>query len=347
MKKLEYIFKSTLLLTLAFVLSGCLLTESFKSELIEEHQTQKKLSKIEHERAELAAEKSEIHSKINELERLYTLEELQNSVKDFEVLRPSIVRLIKLESDLSYITEFLRTKERPISFPADQFHNTTATKLPTFSDIIELEESNSELTKSTENTNDNIFSSSVASKTDKSGVEVNAAKPPMTVMSVNRPEIEPNNNKFFTDITRNATNRSNEDIKELRSGTHSDLPHHQASGLDNKFSYSNSISDSVTPSAMPKNECLNRDSRGSFSVHLASYKNDQNARRGWKNLSQKYSDTLCNLQPKIANVEVNGSDFYSLRAGPITDRDTAARLCQKIRQLGDYCSIAAYEGREL
>ncbi len=73
-------------------------------------------------------------------------------------------------------------------------------------------------------------------------------------------------------------------------------------------------------------------------VHLASYRNLVNARRGWDQLFHRNGDLLEGLRADIRRVEVdNRGTYYRLYAGPVDTAD-AGELCEKLRARGVFCT---------
>ncbi len=77
---------------------------------------------------------------------------------------------------------------------------------------------------------------------------------------------------------------------------------------------------------------------GTISVHLASYKNAENAETGWKALMAGNRDQLEGLRPIIRRVDLGTKGiFFRLHAGPVIDKVQADAICRTLSQRGVYC----------
>jgi len=75
-------------------------------------------------------------------------------------------------------------------------------------------------------------------------------------------------------------------------------------------------------------------------LHLASYKDRENAERGWKQLLSRNEDVLKGLTHTVEPVDLGDrGTFYRLVAGPVTDRDQAQRMCGTLKTRGAYCQL--------
>ncbi|MEQ8603940.1 MAG: SPOR domain-containing protein [Marivibrio sp.] len=78
---------------------------------------------------------------------------------------------------------------------------------------------------------------------------------------------------------------------------------------------------------------------GAVALHLASYKQQANAERGWRELSAANSDLLGGTRPIVRRVDVPGKGlFYRLYAGPIADMANARALCTALKARNLYCA---------
>ncbi len=75
-----------------------------------------------------------------------------------------------------------------------------------------------------------------------------------------------------------------------------------------------------------------------YVLHLASYRNVEDADRGWAQIMQGHGDVLQGLELSIRRVDIpERGTFFRIHAGPIADRDNAVALCNRINSLGSYC----------
>ncbi|MBT5675453.1 MAG: hypothetical protein HOJ07_07170 [Rhodospirillaceae bacterium] len=78
---------------------------------------------------------------------------------------------------------------------------------------------------------------------------------------------------------------------------------------------------------------------GSFRVRLASYRQPENAHKGWNILSKKYPGPLAGLNYAIAEVDLGTEKgiFHRLEAGPLGSLAEANAICAEIKSGGDSC----------
>ena len=82
---------------------------------------------------------------------------------------------------------------------------------------------------------------------------------------------------------------------------------------------------------------------GSFRVQLASLRSEQAARDSWTQFKSKSPHLLGSLSPEITPVDLGDGRgrFYRLRAGPITGRADADKLCQALKAASQDCMVVA------
>lgn len=85
-----------------------------------------------------------------------------------------------------------------------------------------------------------------------------------------------------------------------------------------------------------------------FAVHLASYKHEAEATKGWNQLQSKYA-ALKPLEARLARVDLGPKGiYYRLKAGPLTDQKAAEALCRQLKGAGiGYCNPEGFEGKPL
>ena len=80
--------------------------------------------------------------------------------------------------------------------------------------------------------------------------------------------------------------------------------------------------------------------RNDIRVHLASFKQRQNAERNWRTLRRAHRDLLNNLSSLIETVEVKGKGrFNRVYAGPMVDMAAARNLCESRTARKVYCRV--------
>lgn len=83
-------------------------------------------------------------------------------------------------------------------------------------------------------------------------------------------------------------------------------------------------------------------------VHLASYRNPQNAEAGWRELQADAPDALAGLEARLAEADLGERGvFLRLKAGPLDSPDAAAALCARLEAAGHWCSPVDFGGRPL
>jgi hypothetical protein len=83
-------------------------------------------------------------------------------------------------------------------------------------------------------------------------------------------------------------------------------------------------------------------------VHLASYRNVENARDGWRILQRRYPNQLGTLVPMVLEVDLGSGRGRMLRlqASALTPGEARA-LCEQLKQAGQYCLPTADTGRPM
>jgi len=77
---------------------------------------------------------------------------------------------------------------------------------------------------------------------------------------------------------------------------------------------------------------------GSKSVHLASYRNEAQAERGWQILSSRYGQ-LTPLQHGVTRASIPGKGtYYRLMATGLSD-SAASTLCAELKRRGQFCEV--------
>jgi cell division septation protein DedD len=84
-----------------------------------------------------------------------------------------------------------------------------------------------------------------------------------------------------------------------------------------------------------------------FAVHLASYRTEATARRGWDALSPQ--PALAGLEARVERVDLGAEkgEFLRLKAGPLPNRGEAERRCAALMAEGLYCAVETHSGKAL
>ena len=75
-------------------------------------------------------------------------------------------------------------------------------------------------------------------------------------------------------------------------------------------------------------------------VHIASYRSQKAAERGWAQMKRAHRSLLGNLDHEITRVNLGRGKgtYWRLKAGPVADKGAAASLCRKLkRRRLSYC----------
>ncbi len=85
-----------------------------------------------------------------------------------------------------------------------------------------------------------------------------------------------------------------------------------------------------------------------ISVHLASFRQVDAARAGWRELQAAHSDLLGGLDYRISAVELSGGrgTFYRVKAGPFTDITSAEEVCRLMKARNAYCVLGDFTGSQ-
>ena len=73
-------------------------------------------------------------------------------------------------------------------------------------------------------------------------------------------------------------------------------------------------------------------------VHLASYRSQKAADRGWAQLRRAHRALLEGLKPEVAKVNLaRKGTWYRLMAGPVESSQAATELCRKLKSRRQFC----------
>jgi cell division protein FtsN len=85
-------------------------------------------------------------------------------------------------------------------------------------------------------------------------------------------------------------------------------------------------------------------SKSEYGVQLASYKNRDEAIRGWNVLMKKDPASFKGLDPLVNQKEVNGRDMYQLKVGPFLNKSFSSDFCKMLQEKGHNCFVTQYNG---
>jgi hypothetical protein len=73
-------------------------------------------------------------------------------------------------------------------------------------------------------------------------------------------------------------------------------------------------------------------------VHLASYRSQKQAERGWAQIRRAHSQILSGLAHEVTRVSLGRKGtYYRLKVGPVSSNDDARSLCSKLKRRRQFC----------
>jgi hypothetical protein len=85
-----------------------------------------------------------------------------------------------------------------------------------------------------------------------------------------------------------------------------------------------------------------------WGVHLASYRQHEEASAGWRKLQRENPDELGLLEPRLEKVTIpERGEFLRLIGGGFSSDDKAKELCARLTAKGIYCREATFKGEKL
>jgi len=107
------------------------------------------------------------------------------------------------------------------------------------------------------------------------------------------------------------------------------------------FESTDAVFENEADAAAPAPEML-------FGVHLASYREIDEAREGWRKLQRENPDELGLLEPRLETVRVpERGSFLRLIGGGLSSREKAEALCSNLKFKGLYCAVSDFSGERL
>lgn len=75
-------------------------------------------------------------------------------------------------------------------------------------------------------------------------------------------------------------------------------------------------------------------------VHLASYRSEEMAQAGWREMVAQYGSILAGLYPRITRADLGERGvYYRLHAGHFIDQTSAQALCERLKSVDVYCQV--------
>jgi len=77
-------------------------------------------------------------------------------------------------------------------------------------------------------------------------------------------------------------------------------------------------------------------------VHLASYRSQEAADRGWAQLRRAYRTQLDSLEPEVSRVDLGPGKgiYWRLKAGPLKSPQQAQDICRQLKAARQFCEPA-------
>ncbi|MDA1091333.1 MAG: tetratricopeptide repeat protein [Proteobacteria bacterium] len=99
------------------------------------------------------------------------------------------------------------------------------------------------------------------------------------------------------------------------------------------------------PSSSPAPTRMKQSSSGpSPAIHLASYRTEQNANKGWTQISGAHKNLIGDLEHKISRVNLGRKGtYFRLKAGPFKSAADAKDMCSKLKRRRQFCEPTVME----
>ena len=227
---------------------------------------------------------------------------------EWEAVRPSINRLIELESDLSFLIDQLNQSATGPDF----------TSTPNDRQFV--------VNDGTEKFDTAIPTEQALLDLGQSSVQVQ----PVRSLTVNSGGV--NQQKFNGSFEEQTSNVSS-------------LPPVQTAKQevnDNKFS---GLASNSPFSAVNSGTCPTIGNGEGFSMHIASFKQRDKARSLLSEYKNRLMQGKpCGNTAMIAEVEVNGEVFFSARLGVFVSKEEALAACNAVKNIQSYCAVTRNQG---
>jgi len=82
----------------------------------------------------------------------------------------------------------------------------------------------------------------------------------------------------------------------------------------------------------------------SVRVHIASFRSEDGAERGWQILQKSHPDLLSDYDAQIREIDFGAGMgvFFRVQAGPLASEQNAKELCERLKSRGLYCAVAFF-----
>ena len=83
-------------------------------------------------------------------------------------------------------------------------------------------------------------------------------------------------------------------------------------------------------------------SSGRYVAQLAALQSEAGVEAAWRRYASRAPDLFARAHMDVERADLGQRGvYYRVRAGYFADRDNAARFCERIRQMGQDCIVAA------
>mmetsp|Transcript_49740 Transcript_49740/g.158864 ORF Transcript_49740/g.158864 Transcript_49740/m.158864 type:complete len:321 (-) Transcript_49740:1344-2306(-) len=271
-----------------------------------------------------------------------TLSDVVKQMQEWEELKPGLIRLIKQESELSFLLSELENMSNVQTFANDYVdisgrsltgQPNVSMQPPELRALAKSSEANPEQSQEVE-----VASARPIQRNLTSSNKFSSQSAPVS-SSVNRNQIVGYASTSSPNNAQPTTFKSNANIAQRLSNN---------STQEQGASISKFQETSVANLVGSTDECsVNLNSVGDNAIHLVSYKSKNYVEKGWQELMSKHKEVLCGKQPLVASVTVKGIDYQSLRVGPYINVAEAQSACKKLRDSGQYCAVTKFTGKNI
>jgi hypothetical protein len=262
---------------------------------------------------------------------------LNGVVEEWQLLKPEINRVIKLEGELVYLVDsFNKSSEidKFVDSDLELVEGASVAELagvrasgPTF-----IGQSN---VQSATNIKESV--PMTTQKNSSSELLVGRAKALPKIPVTTKSNAGVSDDKFSSLNANNARSNQTNSAALVANTTQAD-----------KFNRQPLVNIKQERPASQSGACKNSLSNtGVFAIHLSSLSQSSNIDGAVSKLSNTFSDILCNKQVKTQLVEVDGVDYSSIRFGPYSSEESATQACSSVRVRGSYCKVTRFTGESI
>lgn len=101
----------------------------------------------------------------------------------------------------------------------------------------------------------------------------------------------------------------------------------------------------AAPTKLVDKEMMDKPKGPQPAVHLASYRQANQAEAGWKTISRRHKSALKGMQHEVVKVTLGKKGtYYRLKAGPLKSAGDAKKLCQDLKKRRQFCEASTMGG---